>query len=85
MMEWTAEKIARLYELYKRYVDSLRRDVIEVNRSLGSSNAVKTELVFLTRKQFESLLKAPGDDPEAVRLWVRRIIRGNEHEFQAAG
>jgi len=88
MMEWTAETIARLYELHKRYVDCLRRDVIEVNRSLGSSNPAKTDLVNLTRAQFEALLMAPGDDPENVRLWVRRIIRGKEREFpefQAAG
>jgi hypothetical protein len=88
MSEWTAEAVARLYELHKRYVGSLRRDVLQVNRSLGSSSPAKTALVSLTRAQFESLLKGPSDDPEGVGLWLRRIIRGNEGEFpefQAAG
>ncbi len=87
-MEWTAETIDRLYKLHRRYVDSLRRDVIQVNRSLGSTNPTKTALGYLTRAQFESLLKAPSDDPESVRLWIRRIVRGNEDkfpEFHAAG
>jgi hypothetical protein len=87
-VEWTAETIARLYALHKRYVDSLRREVIEVNRSLGSPNPEKTKLEYLTPAQFEAALKAPWDDPEVVRLWVRRMIRGNEQEFpeiRAAG
>jgi hypothetical protein len=88
MTEWTADRIARLYELHKRYVDALRRDVIEVNRSLGSPKPEKTGLTYLTRAQFRSLLNGRSGNREIVRLWVRRIIRGNEHEFpdfQAAG
>jgi hypothetical protein len=88
MLEWNAEAIAKLYQLHKRYVAALRRDVIEVNRSLGSSNPTKSDLVCLTRAQFESLVKGHGSDSENVQLWIRRMIRGNEHEFpelQAAG
>ena len=87
-MEWTAKTVARLYELHKRYVSALRRDVIRVNRSLGSSNPEQTRLTCLTRAQFEALLKDSANNGHEVRAWLRRIIRGNEHEFpelRAAG
>jgi hypothetical protein len=88
MVEWNTQSIGRLYELYERYVDDLRRDVAAANSSLGSLDPEKTRLECLTRAQFEAILTDPTKDPEAVHLWVRRIIRGHENEFpalQAAG
>jgi hypothetical protein len=87
-MQWTAETIRRLYELYERHDDSLRRDVAAANRSLGSPNPERTKLEQLTPAQFEAILTDPACDREAVSLWLRRIVRGHEHEFpalQAAG
>jgi hypothetical protein len=55
--------------------------VVETNRSLGSSNPDKTGLPDLSREEFEALLKNPSRDAEARQLWIRRIIRGHEHEF----
>lgn len=80
-MEWTKELVDRVYELYERHIDRLRADVIAVNRALGSSNPAKTNLAPLSRLAFEELLKQPAEDPERQRLWLRRIIRGHEHEF----
>jgi hypothetical protein len=88
MTEWNPQSIGRLYELYERHVEDLKRDVVAANRSLGSSHPEKTKLECLTRDQFEGILMDPAKDTEAVHLWVRRIIRGHEHEFptlQAAG
>ena len=36
---------------------------------------------LLSRPEFETLITGPTDEPEVVRLWVRRLIRGHEHEF----
>jgi hypothetical protein len=80
-MEWTAERVSRLYELYERHIDRLRTDVVKANRSLGSTEPEKTNLEILNRAEFEALLRRPTDDPEVTRLWVRRIIRGHEQEF----
>ena len=80
-MEWTATTIDRLHARYERYIDQLRADVIEINRSLGSPTPEKTGLKPLTRAEFESLLTRPSDDPEMTRLWIWRIIYGHEDEF----
>jgi hypothetical protein len=87
-MEWADDTIGRLYQLHVRHVDILRRDVAEANRSLGSSNPENVKLEHLTPAQFKAVLDDPNADAEVIDLWVRRIIRGNEHEFpelQAAG
>jgi hypothetical protein len=80
-MAWTAETIDRIYELYGQHIHQLHVEVTSVNRSLGSSKPEKTALKCLTRAEFETLLKGSTDDPEVTCLWVRRIIRGHEHEF----
>lgn len=80
-MQWTANYVDRLYDLYERHIDRLRADVAEVNRSLGSSRPEHTHLDHLSRSEFETLLHQPTDDTEVTRLWVRRIVRGHEHEF----
>jgi hypothetical protein len=80
-MEWTTEEMDRLYGLYERHVDRLRTDVVRANRSLGSSQPERTALGRVSRSEFEALLRQPTDDPEVARLWVRRILRGHEHEF----
>jgi len=80
-MEWTAESMDRLYGLYERHFDRLHADVTAVNRSLGSDTPAKTNLRHLTRTEFEALLIRPTEDPEPTLLWVKRIIRGHEHEF----
>ena len=71
----------RLYELYERHYQQLRADVIRVNRSLGSAQPDKTWMELPSRVEFETLLTRPTDDPEMIRRWVRRIIRGYEDEF----
>jgi hypothetical protein len=81
-MEWTARRMDRLYQLYQRHIDRLRKDVIQANRSLGSSQPERTHLDHLSRSEFETLLQQPTDDPDVTRLWVRRIVRGHEHEFR---
>jgi len=80
-MHWTAERLDRLYELYRHFIDRLRNDIIQANRSLGSKQPEKTKLEVLPRAEFEALLMQPRENPEVTRLWVRRIIRGHEHEF----
>lgn len=88
MTQWLGKDRERLFELYRRHVDGLRRDVSGVNRSLGSPRPQDVKLGALTRAEFEALLADPLADPEAVQLWLRRIIRGHEDEFpslQAAG
>lgn len=80
-MQWTAKHMDRLHEFYGRYIDGLRADIVEANRSLGSSRPEHTHLEHLGRHEFETLLHQPTDDPEVARMWVRRIIRGHEHEF----
>jgi hypothetical protein len=88
MIEWNPQSIGRMFELYEVHIDRLKRDVAASNKALGSPHPDKTNLNYLTRTEFEVLLKEPAKDPEAIHLWVRRIIRGHEHEFpelQAAG
>ena len=80
-MQWTAQTIDRLHEFYQRHVEQLRADLTAANRSLGSSKPERTGLKRLTRAEFEVLITRPTDDPEVRRLWIRRIIRGHEHEF----
>ena len=80
-MDWSDFNMELLYELYHQHFHQLRADVIQVNRSLGSTQPEKTWMELLSRKNFESLVTAPADDPEVVRRWVRCIIRGHEHEF----
>lgn len=80
-MQWTTETIGRLYEYYGQHIDQLRSDVVVTNRGLGSPNPDKTKLENLTRKEFESLLQEPNNDPKVIQMWLRRIIRGHEHEF----
>jgi len=80
-MQWTAKHMDRLYELYRRYIDRLRADTIEANRSLGSPRPEHIRLNHISRSEFETLLYQPADDPELTRQWVRRIIHGHEHEF----
>jgi hypothetical protein len=80
-MEWTVETIDRLHELHVQYVDRLRADLSAANRVLGSSTPERTGLRYLTRAEFDALLRQPTDDAEVTRLWIRRIIRGHEGEF----
>lgn len=80
-MDWSEFDMDSLYELYKQHFSHLRADVIQVNRSFGSSQPEKTWMERLSRTDFEKLITAPTDDPEVVHRWVRCIIRGHEHEF----
>ena len=45
----------------------------------------KTNLRRLSRAELESFLTRPAKNPEPTRLWVKRIIRGHEHEFPEIG
>jgi hypothetical protein len=80
MMAWTAGALNRLYELHKDYIERLRSDVIEANRSLGS-HPEKTALHCLSRSEFVAILERPANKPEIRSKWLRRIVRGHEHEF----
>lgn len=79
-MDWSAEDMDRLYDLYQRHIDQLREDVVKTNRLLGAERP-STRLERLTRPEFDLLLKNWRQDPESARLWLRRIIRGHEKEF----
>ena len=80
-MEWTAEQLDRLYELYQQHIERLRADVIKSNRSLGSRNPEKTALKCLGRHEFQTIIKQRSEESEVVQLWIRRIVRGHEREF----
>ena len=80
-MDWYKADMERLYELYQRHFQHLRSVVTSANRSHGSSHPDKTWMELLCRDEFESLLTSSTDEPEVVQRWVRRIIRGHEHEF----
>jgi hypothetical protein len=80
-MEASTARLGRLYEIYQQHVRQLRADVIDVNRSLGSTQPEKTWTVPLNRTDFESLIIGPTDEPEKIRRFVQRLIRGHEHEF----
>ncbi|MCC6124304.1 MAG: hypothetical protein IT426_05040 [Pirellulales bacterium] len=84
-MAWTAGTLNRIYELYSQHIQQLRSDVITANRLLGSSKPDKTALRCLSRMEFETLLRQPADDPTIRDKWLRRIIRGHEHEFPEFG
>ena len=80
-MEWKPDRMDRLYELYQQHISRLRAAVIETNRSLGSPHPEQTKLECLPRAEVERLLTGASDDPEVTRLWLRRVLRGHEHEF----
>jgi hypothetical protein len=80
-MEASAARLGRLYDLYQQHFGQLRADVIAVNRSLGSRQPEKTWAEPLNRTEFESLIIGPTDEPEKIRRFVQRLIRGHEHEF----
>ena len=80
-MESTLADMDRLYKLYQQNFQQLRSDVIKVNRSLGSTQPEKTWMELLTRSEFGALVTRPTDEPEVVRRWIQRLIRGHEHEF----
>jgi hypothetical protein len=82
-MDWSDFDMDALYELYQQHFHQLRADVIQVNRSLGSTRPEKTWMELLSRAEFETLITAPTDEPEVTQRWVRCIIRGHEHEFPA--
>ena len=79
-MDWPAEDMDRLYDLYQRHFERLREDVVKANLALGAA-APTMRLARLDRPEFESLLRSRHRDPEAVRLWIRQIVRGHEQEF----
>jgi hypothetical protein len=80
-MEWTDEIVDRLYVLHQKHIDALRADVVQTNRSLGSSTPERTNLERLGRNEFQDVLTRPCDDRDVTRLWVRRMIAGHEHTF----
>lgn len=80
-MEWTADTMTRLYDLYEDHIERLRNDVAAVNRSLGSQKPECDRPRCLTRLEFEAILTDRSDDPVVTQLWIRRIISGHEAEF----
>ena len=80
-MVWKSDRIDRLYELYQRYFDRLRDDIIAVNRSMSSTNPERTAQSLLSRAEFEDVVRSPGRYPAFRRVWLQRIIEGHENEF----
>ena len=80
-MDWAQLDMDRLYELYQQHFYELRAAVTSANRSHGSLQPEKTWMELLSRDEFETLLQNPTDEPEVAIRWVRRIIRGHEHDF----
>lgn len=79
-MDWSPREMERLYELYQKHFGDLRSVVIAANRVHGSSQPEKTWMELISRDEFERLLNNP-EEPELAERWVRRIVRGHEHEF----
>ena len=79
-MDCLPREMERLYELYQQHFRDLRSVVTAANRTHGSSQPEKTWMELISRDEFERLLNNP-DEPEVAERWVRRIIRGHEHEF----
>ena len=80
-MEGITGRIDRLYELYVQHFSRLKTDVGDINRSLDSNFPEKTWMELLSRSDFESRIESTERNEEQVQLWVRRLIRGFEHEF----
>jgi hypothetical protein len=80
-MDWSEWNMDRLYELYRQHFNQLRKDVVQVNSSLGSTRPAKTWMEELTDTEFKTLVTAPTHEPGVVRRWLKCIIRGHEHEF----
>ena len=80
-MDWSQGSMDRLYELYQQHFQELRSVVVSANRSHGSSHPDKSWMEVISRDEFERLLSTPTDEPEIANRWVRRIIRGHEHDF----
>jgi len=80
-MDWAQLEMDRLYELYQQHFAELRSAVISANRSHGSPQPEKTWMELLSRDEFSTLLQSPTYEPEITAGWVKRIIRGHEHEF----
>jgi hypothetical protein len=88
MAQWNGDSMDRLYGLYERYIEDVKRDIRTANVELGSANPERVSLQALSRDEFEIALSDPARDREATSLWLRRIVRGHEQEFpflQAAG
>ena len=79
-MDWSPREMERLYELYKQHFQELRSAVTAANRVHGSCQPEKTWMEPIGRDEFERLLNNPNE-PEVAKRWVKRIIRGHEHEF----
>lgn len=81
-MKWNPAMTSHLYELYIEYIGRLHCEVTAANARIGTTATERTRLKPLTRVEFEAVLKSPRE-PIAVSQWIKRIIRGREHEFPA--
>ena len=80
-MAFSPEQTDTLHGLYISHVARLKSDVIEVNRSLGSSHPEKTGIEPLSREDFSQRVKSGiAEGSEAVQLWIKRILHGHEQE-----
>ena len=82
-METSVRNRSRLYAQYVRYIERLRQDIIRINHSWGSTKN-DTRLRPLSREQFDAVLDSPKSDPEVIRLWIRRIVAGQDQDAAAA-
>ena len=80
-MDESVAAMDRLYELYQQHFEQLRADVIQANRSLGSMQPEKTWMERLSRREFETLVTSPTEEPDVLQRWMRRLVRGHEREF----
>lgn len=75
------KNVDRLYVLYTQFIEDLRESVGCADEALGTPNPSMTKPEPLTRAEFETLMGNLANDPEAANAWLRRILRGHEHEF----
>lgn len=80
-MEWNSGTMDRLFQLYERYFEDLRKEMVAGNRTLGSAEPDRIKLEQLNRDEFEAILRSPAADGEVLHAWIRKIISGNEREF----
>ena len=78
-MDRMPDRMDRLYTLYRYYHGRLCDRIVEANRLLGSSHPA-AKLAPLSQSEFTATID-DNRDPEAIRLWLCRIVRGHEDEF----
>lgn len=74
------DSMEKLYELYNAYFDRLADDIQRLNEEKPHLNYGPMLAKRKTRERFEQYL-LNGRETETKRLFLRRILLGNEHLY----